>query len=231
MGDGRFKIQKWRGPDEIGMNSPAATKSGCGTPRNKGVTSISEIRNTARFGSWSAPVALFCLLNTGTLRAQEIRVVAEPNQSIRMGRGGYVCEGRLTHTPIDATEDWTYEMVQCTGPIYNSYDYAALQSKLNHDELVRLNDTMDHLNRATQDNLDKQALGLRQDLKATIERRFQDLPADVLLSAEVQNLKKSLLEYVDQRVVPSTPPIILRPPAGATPRRTRPAPTSPPNQP
>jgi hypothetical protein len=188
---------------------------------------MSEIRNTARFASWSALVALCCLLNAGVLRAQEIRVVAEPNQSIRMGRGGYVCEGRLTHTPIDATEDWTYEMVQCTGPIYNSYDYAALQGKLNHDELVRLNDTMDRLSRATQDNLEKQAQELSRDLKATIERRFQDLPNDVLLSAGVQNLKKSLLDYVDQRVVSSTPPIILSPPRAPTPRRTRPGATPP----
>jgi len=192
---------------------------------------MSEIRNTARIAIWSAPLALCCLLNAGTLRGQEIRVVAEPNQSIRMGRGGYVCEGRLTHTPIDATEDWTYEMVQCTGPIYNSYDYAALQAKLNHDELVRLNDTMDRLSRATQDNLDKQAQELSRDLKATIEKRFQDLPNGVLLSAEVQNLKKSLLEYVDQRVVPSTPPIILSPPRTPTPRRTRPSTTPPPTQP
>jgi hypothetical protein len=193
---------------------------------------MSEIRNTARIAIWSALLALCCLLNAGALRAQEIRVVAEPNQSIRMGRGGYVCEGRLTHTPIDATEDWTYEMVQCSGPIYNSYDYAALHAKLNHDELVRLNDTMDRLSRATQDNLDKQAQELSRDLKATIERRFQDLPNDVLLSAEVQNLKKSLLEYVDQRVVPSTPPIILRPPPRTpTPRRTRPGATPPSSQP
>jgi len=182
------------------------------------------IRNTARFVSWSAPVALFCLLNIGTLRAQEIRVVAEPNQSIRMARGGYVCEGQLTHTPIDATENWTYEMVQCTGPLYNSYDYGALHAKLNHDELVRLNDTMDRL-------LDRQARELNRDLKATIESSFQALPHDVLASADIQNLKKGLLEYVDQRVVSGIAPRVPRPPRVPAPPRPHPRPTSPPTQP
>jgi len=192
---------------------------------------MSKIRSTARFASWSAPVALFCLLNIGTLRAQEIRVVAEPNQSIRMGRGGYVCEGQLTHTPIDATENWTYEMVQCTGPMFNSYDYAALHAKLNHDELVKLNETMDRLSRASQEALDRQARELNRDLKATIESSFQGLPHDVLVSAEVQSVKKSLLEYVDQRVIPGTAPLGSRPPRAPAPPGTRPGPTSPPTQP
>jgi hypothetical protein len=185
---------------------------------------MSEIRNAAPFASWSAPVALFCLLNMGTLRAQEIRVIAEPNQSIRMGRGGYVCDGQLTHTPIDATENWTYEMVQCTGPMYNSYDFAALNAKLNHEELLRLNETMDRL-------LDRQARELNRDLKANIESSFQALPHDVLVSTDVQNLKKSLLEYLDQRVVSGTAPLAPRPPRAPTTPRTRPGATSPPTQP
>ncbi|MGO8786040.1 MAG: hypothetical protein ACLQVL_01475 [Terriglobia bacterium] len=184
---------------------------------------MSDIRTTVRFASWLAPIALLCLFNIGTLRAQEIRVVAEPNQSIRMGRGGYVCEGQLTHTPIDATENWTYEMVQCTGPMYNSYDYAALQAKLNHDELMRLNDTMDRL-------LERQARELNRDLKATIEASFQTLSHDVLASAEIQSLKKSLLDYVDQRVVPGVSPLTPRPPRAPT-TRTRPGATTPPTQP
>src|SRR5579862_6733125 len=107
---------------------------------------MSEIRNVVRMARWSALLALLWLLNAGALRAQEIRVIAEPNQSIRMGRGGYVCEGQLTHKPIDATENWTYEMVQCTGPIYNASDYAALNAKLSRDELVKLNTALDQLN-------------------------------------------------------------------------------------
>jgi hypothetical protein len=185
---------------------------------------MSEIGNMARFAIWLLPAALFYLSNIGILRAQQIRVVAEPNESIRMGRGGYVCEGQLTHTPIDATENWTYEMVQCTGPMYNSYDYAALHAKLNHDELVRLNDTMDRL-------LDRQAREFNRDLKATIEASFQGLPHDVLASAEIQSLKRSLLEYVDQRVVSGIAPAGSRPSRTPTTPRTRPNTTSPPTQP
>jgi len=168
---------------------------------------MSKIRKTARFTLWSASLALLSLLTAGALRAQEIRPIAEPNQSVKMGRGGYVCEGQLTHTPIDATGNWTYEMVQCTGPIYNANDYMALNAKLSHDELVKLNAALDRLNAtssATQDLLDQQVQAFDRDLRATIEKRFHDLPNDVLLSPAIQNLKKSLMEYVDQRL-PSTP--------------------------
>ena len=180
-----------------------------------------KIRNTARFTLGLVPLALFTVLTSGALQAQEIRIVGEANQSIRMARGGYVCEGQLTHTPIDATEEWTYEMVQCTGPIYNSWDYSALHAKLNHDELVRLNETMDRLSQA-------QFQELNRDLKETIEKRFQDLPHDVLVSAEVQNLKKSLTEYVDERVPVSPSSAARRPARPVTPPRTRPG-TTPPN--
>ena len=176
-----------------------------------------------RFVLWLAALALFFLLNPRTLQAQEIRPLAEPNQSIRMGRGGYVCEGRLTHTAIDATENWTYEMVQCTGQIFSSSDYAALHAKLNHDELVKLNAALDQLNTtssATQDALNRQVLTLNSDFRSTIEKRFQDLPHEVLLSAEIQNLKKSLIDYVDQRLptTSSTNPPAPRP---TTPGKSR----------
>jgi hypothetical protein len=180
-----------------------------------------------RFVLWLTALALFFLLNPGTLRAQEIRPLAEPNQSIRMGRGGYVCEGRLTHTAIDATENWTYEMVQCTGQIFSSSDYAALQAKLNHDELVKLNAALDQLNTtssATQDALNRQVLALNSDFRATIEKRFQDLPHKVLLSAEIQNLKKSLIDYVDQRL-PTTSPNNPPAPRPTTPGKSHPSTT------
>ena len=192
---------------------------------------MSKIRKTARFTLWSASLALLSLLTAGALRAQEIRPIAEPNQSIRMGRGGYVCEGQLTHTPIDATENWTYEMVQCTGPIYSSNDYAALNAKLSHDELVKLNAALDRLNAtssATQDALNKQVQAFNGDLRATIEKRFQDLPNDVLLSPAIQNLKKSLIEYVDQRL-PRTPANNPPAPRSSTPEKSAPSPA--PNQP
>lgn len=192
---------------------------------------MSKIRKTARFTLWSASLALLSLLTAGALRAQEIRPIAEPNQSIRMGRGGYVCEGQLTHTSIDDTHDWTYEMVQCTGPIYSSNDYAALNAKLSHDELVKLNAALDRLNTtssATQDVLNKQVQAFNRDLRATIEKRFHDLPNDVLLSPAIQNLKKSLMEYVDQRL-PRTPPNNPPAPQSTTPTNGQPGPA--PNQP
>ena len=192
---------------------------------------MSKIRKTAHFTLWSASIALLSLLTAGALRAQEIRPIAEPNQSVRMGRGGYVCEGQLTHTSIDATENWTYEMVQCTGPIYSSNDYLALNAKLSHDELVRLNAALDRLNAtssATQDVLNKQVQAFNRDLRATIEKRFHDLPNDVLLSPAIQNLKKSLMEYVDQRL-PKTPP--NNPPAAQSTTPTSGQPGPAPNQP
>jgi len=122
-------------------------------------------------------------------------------------------------------------MVQCTGPIYNANDYVALNAKLSHDELVKLNAALDRLNAtssATQDVLNKQVQAFNRDLRATIEKRFHDLPNDVLLSPAIQNLKKSLMEYVDQRLA-STPK--NNPPASqsTTPATGQPGPA--PNQP
>jgi len=192
---------------------------------------MSKIRKTARFTLWSASLALLSLLTAGGLRAQEIRPIAEPNQSIRMGRGGYVCEGQLTHTSIDDTDDWTYEMVRCTGPIYSSNDYAALNAKLSYDELVKLKASLNQLNatsNATQDVLNRQVQAFNNDLRAMIEKRFQDLPNDVLLSIAIQNLKKSLIEYIDQRL-PRTPPNNPPAPRSTTPTNDQPGPA--PNQP
>jgi len=192
---------------------------------------MSNVRKTARLILWSASLALLSLLAARTLRAQEIRPIAGPNESVKMGRGGYVCDGRLTHTPIDNTENWTYEMVQCTGPIYNSNDYMALNAKLGHDELVKLNAALDRLNAsssATQDVLNEQVQAFNRDLRATIEKRFHDLPNDVLLSPAIQNLKKSLMEYVDQRL-PGTPK--NNPPAPQSITKTTGQPGPAPNQP
>jgi len=191
---------------------------------------MSNVRKTARLILWSASLALLPLLTAGALRAQEIRPIEEPNESVKMGRGGYVCEGQLTHTPIDATGNWTYEMVQCTGPIYNSNDYMALNAKLGHDELGKLNAALDRLNAtssATQDILNQQVQAFNRDLRATIEKRFHDLPNDVLLSPTIQNLKKSLMEYLDQRLASSpknNPPV-----SESTTTTSRPGPA--PNQP
>lgn len=192
---------------------------------------MSKIRKIARFTLCAVSLALLSLLTVGTLPAQEIRPIAEPNQSIKVGRGGYVCEGQLTHTSIDDTEDWTYEMVRCTGPIYTSNDYAALNAKLNHDELVKLKAALEQLNatsNATQEVLNRQVQAFNNDLKAMIEKRFQDLPNDVLLSAAIQNLKKSLIEYIDQRL-PRTSPNSPPAPRSAPPAKSQPSPAT--NQP
>jgi hypothetical protein len=191
---------------------------------------MTSFRTVARFTLGSASLAVLSLLTSGTLRAQEIRAIAQPNETVRMGRGGYVCEGQLTHTPIDATENWTYEMVQCTGPIYDSKDYAALYAKFSYDALVNMNVALQRENasrRATQGALNDQAQAINSDLKGMIDARFQELPQNVLLSAAIQNLKKSLVDYVDVRF-PRTPAGNPAPTQPNSPSRSRPA--APPNQ-
>ncbi|HXJ92984.1 MAG TPA: hypothetical protein VMT20_08885 [Terriglobia bacterium] len=131
-------------------------------------------------------VAASFLLVSGA-RAQEIRRVAEPNQAVRMTHNGYVCAGTLTVTPIDDT----YDTVMCSGPVFAASDYEAVYQKRAYDELVKINEArVDVLN---------------HDLKAAIERQFSELPRDMQHLAAIQNLKRSLNEYVDQRL-----------PAGAT---------------
>lgn len=117
-----------------------------------------------------------------TARAQEIRPVAQPNESVRMAHGGYVCEGRASISPIDSS----YDTVSCSGPMYNASDYIALYTKLNHDELVKMNaNTTATLNR---------------DMKAAIQKHFNELPANLRQMAAIQNLEKSLSDYVDERL-------------------------------
>jgi hypothetical protein len=82
--------------------------------------------------------------------------------------------------------------------------------KLN-SALDQLNTSIDKLNRpreATQDVLGKKIQGFNNDLRAYIEKSFQGLPKDMLRSPAVQDLKKSLMDYVDQRSKSSgnTPP-------------------------
>jgi hypothetical protein len=132
------------------------------------MTAMSKSRPMRRLTVWSAIGALLAIVTAGGVRAQEIRPIAEPNQSIKMGRGGYVCEGQLTHTAIDEADDWTYEMARCTGPIYSSNDYAALNAKLSRDELVKLNLALDRLNttsNTTQNLLNKQLQAFNYDLQ------------------------------------------------------------------
>jgi hypothetical protein len=117
-----------------------------------------------------------------TACAQEIRPVARPNEAVRVAHGGYVCEGRATITPIDDS----YDTVSCSGPMYNSADYVALYTKLNYDELVKMNSNAQE--------------AINRDLKAAIQRRFSELPPNLREMAAIQNLEKSLSEYVDERL-------------------------------
>jgi hypothetical protein len=114
--------------------------------------------------------------------AQDTRRVAEPNQPVRMTHNGYVCAGLLTVSPIDET----YDTVTCSGPVYAASDYTAVYQKRAYDELVNINEArVDVLNR---------------DLKAAIERRLGELPRDMQQLAAIQSLKRSLSDYVDQRL-------------------------------
>ena len=164
---------------------------------------MTNIRELTSLVVLSASLVLTSFIGAGTGRAQEIRRIAGPNQSIKVGRGGYVCEGQLTETLLDNTEDWSYEMVSCTGPIYNANDYTALHAKLGHDEFVKLNAALDRLNAtssSTQEMLRKQVQTFNNNLRAEIEKRFHDLPNDLVQSPAIQNLKKSLMDYVNERL-------------------------------
>jgi hypothetical protein len=122
-------------------------------------------------------------------------------------------------------------MVECTGLIYSSNDYAALNAKLSRDELVKLNAALDQLNATsspTQDAFNKLAQALNGELRPALEKRFQLLPYDILLTSPIQNLKKSLIEYVDQRL-PRTLPNNQPAPRPSTPSKSQPDLT--PNQP
>jgi len=123
---------------------------------------------------------------------------------------GFVCEGTI--------QDKGDNRINCTGPIYRADEYAAKYARQSSDQLVKLNAALDRLNlsldklnrtsETTQEVLGKQAQTFNNDLRAYIEKSFQGLPKDMLRSPAVQDLKKSLVEYVDQRSKSSgnTPP-------------------------
>lgn len=137
---------------------------------------------TLTINSFALSLCIGVALVSFNARAQEIRPVAQPNESVRMAHGGYVCEGRTSITPIDSS----YDTVTCSGPMYNASDYIAVYTKLNHDELVKMNaNTTATLNR---------------DMKAAIQKHFNELPANLRQMAAIQNLEKSLSDYVDERL-------------------------------
>ena len=133
---------------------------------------------THLLGAMTALVAL-C---GGRAYSQEMRRVAEPFQQVKMAHGGYVCDGKLTVNPIDPT----YDMVSCSGPIYNAVDYGAVYTKLSRDELAALNANT--------------RAALNHDLKAAIHSQFQALPTNLRQLAAVQTLEKGLMDSIDERL-------------------------------
>ena len=87
--------------------------------------------------------------------------------------------------------DETYDSISCSGPVFAASDYAAVYQKRAYDELVKIN----------QARVD----ALNHDLKAAIEKRFGDLPRDVQQLAAIQSLKRSLNDYLDQRLRQAPP--------------------------
>lgn len=99
---------------------------------------------------------------------------------------------------------------RCSGDIFRADEYTALNTARSFGELVKLNaalvalnKSMDRLNATTSETktvLGTQVQAFNNDLRAYIEKRFQDLPNDILQSAAIQSLKKSLTDYVDQKL-------------------------------
>jgi hypothetical protein len=141
------------------------------------------MNGTRGWGLFSLSTAsVLLVLSASSARSQEIRRVAEPFEQVRMARGGYVCDGKLTVSPIDNT----YDTVSCSGPMYNAADYAAVYTKLSRDELAEMNAN----NRAA----------LNRDLKAAIHGQFQSLPTNLRQLAAIQTLEKGLMDSVDEKL-------------------------------
>lgn len=147
-------------------------------------------------------IGAIAFVATASARAQDITKYQSGISYTTGLTTGFVCEGNI--------QDKGDNRIDCTGPIYRADEYAAKYARQSFDQLVKLNAALDQLNtsldklnstsEATQDVLSKQVQAFNNDLRAHIEKRFQDLPNDVLQSAAIQNLKKSLMDYVDQRL-------------------------------
>jgi len=148
-------------------------------------------------------IGAIAFVATATARAQDIsKYPSGFSSNIGQTTTGFVCEGNL--------QDKGDNRIYCTGPIYRADEYVAKYARQSSDQLAKLNaeleqlsTSLDKLNRtseATQDVLSKQVQAFNNDLRAYIEKRFQDLSMAELQSAAIQNLKKSLMDYVDQRL-------------------------------
>lgn len=153
-------------------------------------------------------VGAIAFIATATAGAQDITKY-ESGISSNVGvTTGFVCDGDI--------QDKGDNRINCTGPIYRADEYAAKYARQNSDQLVKINTALDQLNtsldklnstsEATQEVLSKQVEAFNNDLRAYIEKKFQGLPKDALKSEALQKLKKSLMDYVDQRLKASGNP-------------------------
>ncbi|HUL11428.1 MAG TPA: hypothetical protein VLU73_04560 [Methylococcaceae bacterium] len=153
---------------------------------------------------------------TASVRAQEITNYPSGISSATGLTVGFVCEGVI--------QDKGDNRINCSGPIYRADEYAAKYARQSSEQLVKVNAALDQLNasldklnrtsEATRNVLGQQAEESGKDLKAYIGKQFQELPKDMQKSAAIQNLRKSLTDYVDQRSkAPDNPP----PPGPAAP--------------
>jgi len=148
-------------------------------------------------------IGAMAFVATASARAQDItKYPSGLSSNLNQTTTGFVCEGNI--------QDKGDNRIYCTGPIYRADEYVAKFARQSSDQLVKLNAELEQLNtsldklnktsEATQDVLSKQVQAFNNDLRAYIEKRFQDLSKAELQSAVIQNLKKSLMDYVDQRL-------------------------------
>jgi len=150
-----------------------------------------------------AAIGVMAIVAIPTARAQEItKYPSGLSSTLSQTTTGFVCEGNI--------QDKGDNRIYCTGPIYRADEYVAKYARQGSNQLVKLNEelvqldaSLDKLNKtseATQEVLSKQVQAFNNDLKAYVEKRFRDLSKTESQSAAIQNLKKSLMEYIDQRL-------------------------------
>ena len=123
-------------------------------------------------------MGLIAFVMTGSVYAQDIVPLGQfltPRGAISP-QEAVVCEGGLVHQG-----DGSY---RCSGQFFNAEEYAAKYAALSDQQLGKLNASLDKLNASldklngtsgtTQDILSKQVQAFNSELRAYIEKRFQD---------------------------------------------------------
>lgn len=160
-------------------------------------------RSIINYSLVTVAIGAIALLPSATARAQEItQYKSGLSSNIGQTTSGFVCEGQL--------QDKGDNRIYCSGPIYRADEYVAKYARQSSDQLGELKSALDQLNTSldklnktseeTQAVLTKQVEAFNNDLKAYVEKRFQKLSKAELESAAIKNLKKSLTDYIDQRL-------------------------------